>query len=143
MLKAYYVEWKRYRSYEEMTVTDEAAEIIVKKLVRHFTIDGPIELRFRGTRGSRAWRNRITLRHNPSIRTVVHEVAHVVDYRSTLPWFTKVHVRHGTKKWFRLMERIFRYGNKMDWWRGEIERRCREAIKIVSRTPSSNPDTPQ
>ena len=118
-MRAYVIERANFRKYYDMSVTDTEAEIIVKKLVRHFTIEGPVNLKFRGSGDcGRATAYTMTLSHNPSIGVVVHEVGHTVNFRTG-----GGRIRHGTKKWFRLLTRIDNYGDKMGWWKDEISRR--------------------
>jgi hypothetical protein len=108
-------EHETFKNHYEKKVSDEAAEIIVYKLARHFRI-GKIHLRFFGNRQSGAawpgWRN-LRLSHNPSLGLIAHELVHLL----------KKNCRHGSKLWNRTMQRILNYGDKKNWWEEEITKR--------------------
>jgi len=79
-LAFYMKERQLYPKAYEIKVNDNIAEILVKKLFRHFykiKAEDCKKIRFYGNRGSGSygWWN-IRLSHNPSIGLICHEVAH-------------------------------------------------------------------
>lgn len=122
-LKTYDIENVKYKQYYLHKTSNDAAAIIVNKLIHHFSKFGSVTVRFRNRCYANASPHHINLGHNASIGTIVHEVAHVIDFRRNWPFETSQHIRHGTKQWYALQNRIFRFGDRMNWWSDEIHRR--------------------
>ena len=119
-LKFYQKERKLFSEESVMKVSDEVAEIIFRKLERHF-IDSrryPFRLRFYGNGGGACGMWGIRLPHNPTILLICHELAHRIHrlkYGSTK--------RHHTKKLMRIIKRLITYCRKKNYWKEEIKRR--------------------
>ncbi len=122
----YHRERQHWKEFKEK-VSNAHAEIIVKKLARHFKL--PIHtVHFHGYKdsgsASSGW-GRIRLSNNPSIGLICHEVNHFLCWKKfgTRSIDGKKAVRHGTKKWCRQLQVIINYANKMNYWKEELERR--------------------
>jgi len=119
-LKFYQKERKLFPEEAIMRVSDKRAEIIFRKLERHF-IDSrryPFGLRFYGNGGGSCGSWGIRLPHNPTILFICHELSHrihQIKYGSTK--------RHHTKKLMTIIKRLITYCQKKNYWKEEIERR--------------------
>jgi len=125
--------WKEY----EIKVSNNQAEMIVKKLARHFKLQ-IYHVYFHGRQDSGTAYNfghRIRLSQNPSIGTICHEVNHFLCWKKfgTRDSNGKKSVRHGTKKWCRQMQVILNYAKKKNFWNEEFER------KITPKEPKPEP----
>jgi len=103
----------------KITVSNVRAEMIVKKLSRHFKLSIR-HVYFHGRRDSGTadkFGRRIRLSQNPSIGLICHEVNHF------LCWKKFSNVRHGTRRWCRQLQIILNYAKKKNYWKEEFERR--------------------
>lgn len=126
----YEKENSRWKDQIGMKVSDAQAEMIVKKLARHFKL--PIHnVYFRHGRTSTAYRfgGVIKFWHNPNIKTICHEVCHFFC------WKKFGNVRHGTKKWLSQMKIIINYAKKKNYWKEEFERRTKPKQPKQEPTP--------
>lgn len=105
-----------------LKVSDDEAEVIVKKLCKHFMKGKGIvgrslrepDITFFGNRdsGRTNWR-RIRLSHNPSLGLICHEVGHnVAKYNQTIKDGEKYH----TKKLLRVVAKLYTYTLKHGFW---------------------------
>jgi len=107
ILKFYEKERESFQKEYELKLTDQEAQTIYRKLLRHFKISCPWKtIRFWGTqeKGRSYIHGSIKLPHNPSLGLLVHETAH------------KKVAKH-TKKLMTLMKRMFAYCKKKNYWR--------------------------
>lgn len=106
-LKFYRKETEMFPEAFNIKVSDHEAELIVRKLLRHFGRKGrysKVKIRFWGHRGSggNGWFG-IRLSHDPSIGLICHEVAH--DF----------HSKHD-KILLRYIKRMIAYCEKNSYW---------------------------
>ena len=122
MIEAYLSERREYSEYKEK-VGNFHAKIIVKKLARHFKLR-IIYVEFYGYRDSgqaSMFGGRIRLSNNPSIGIICHEVNHFLCWKK---YGTKEgKARHGSKKWYRQLNRIVIYTRRKDFWKEEYKKR--------------------
>ena len=115
----YRLENIRWKEQEEMKVTNEAAEMIVKKLSKHFKIYiRSVSFKTGGWSFAYRFGKYIRFRHNPSMRTICHEVCHLYCWDK----FDKK-VQHGSKKWLSQMKIVINYCKRKNYWKEELERR--------------------
>jgi hypothetical protein len=137
----YEKEQKIFKDQYAVNVDDDAAKIIIDKIVRHFKLQiGEVRF-YGGHQGGMAyqheskgllfarWSN-IRLGHNPSYGLICHELAHALEHKKG-----KVN-RHGSKGFLRNMQRIINYGVKKNWWADEIAKRT--APKLPGPEPTKN-----
>ncbi|MBU0894832.1 MAG: SprT-like domain-containing protein [Nanoarchaeota archaeon] len=113
----------KWKEEKEMKVSNEQAEMIVKKLAKHFKL--PIRhVYFRQCRTSTAYRfgGRIKFWNNPDIGTICHEVCHFYCWKK-FGSMKGDKVRHGSKKWLNQMKIVMNYAKKKNYWKEELERR--------------------
>lgn len=115
-LKFYEKERQLFGKAYSLYTSDHNAEIIVKKLLRHFAPKLPqkrwMEIRFYGNGGARAfmgWTWGIRFPHNPDFGTICHEVAHLVNYEK----YGKF--RHD-KRLLRTIKQLLDYCEKKSFW---------------------------
>jgi hypothetical protein len=124
-----YIENMRFKKYIDIKVSDEAGSIIFKKLFSHFCSPArhfpppnlPRIVFWGGRQSGRASSLRVRLAHNPCILLIAHEFGHIYVFHKHNHNMNAV--RHGTKKWYRYLQRIINYGDKRNWWADEIARR--------------------
>lgn len=125
-----FAECKMFKEAREVDLTNDQAELMVKKLAKHFKL--PIRnVYFRKCVTSTAYKfgGQIKFWHNPDARIVCHEVCHFLCWKK---FDSKV--RHGTKKWCRQMTILTNYVKKKNYWKQEFERRL--APKPVKPLPT-------
>ncbi len=117
-LKYYEVEWKNYPKDYSIKLNKEDAEMICRKLIRHFKLTNVAAVRFTkredcGSCGANirelpvCW---ITLaKKNISLGVICHEMAHALE-------FLKYKKAGHTKKHAILMKRIIAYCVKKEYW---------------------------
>jgi hypothetical protein len=118
--------WAYYRKErqeitENKRLTEAEAEIVVKKLTRHFKL-GEVDLDFTsGNRYSRGGRWKITINLNQlDFHTICHELAHTyqlkrLGFKSGDRWHTKKHLR--------IVKRMMHYCQKKNWFEQELNKR--------------------
>ena len=118
--------WKEF----DTKVSNAQAELIVKKLAKHFklTIRYTEFYGYRDSGQASKWRGRIRLSNAPSIGVICHEVNHFLCWKK----FNKV--RHGTKRWCRQLQIIINYVQKKNCWIDEFKRRT--APKLIKPEPT-------
>ena len=110
--KKYYFEEKhRFNIEEQIKIEDHTAELIARKIARHFkfTLN---KIRFYGNGGGRAsyWHDSVTLPHNPSVVMIAHELAHLHNSE-------KYGNGKHNKRLATTVKRFIEYGHKMKYWR--------------------------
>jgi hypothetical protein len=114
-LKFYAKEMKMYEKEYGMKVSDKQAELIIRKLSRHFKISRP-RVRFYGTRQSgmsyNGWSNSIRISHNPSVALVIHELAHTYN--------SQRHINHYHNRFLmRTIKKFHNYCSQFNYWINE------------------------
>jgi hypothetical protein len=125
---AYSKENEKYSWLNKERASDKHAERIVKKVSRHFKL-GVNHTTFKNLHvhaglAKKFW-NEITMIHNPNLLTIAHELNHFLIWKK----YPDRKINHGSKKWFRSLEKIIKYCEKKSWWRKE-ERRLDDLSKF-------------
>ena len=119
------LERDNWKTENDMKVSNIKAEMIVKKLAKHFKL--PIRhIEFYGFRDSgqaSSWRCRIRLGNNPSVHVICHEVCHFLCWKKVRDRKLNFHPQHGSKKWLRQLKIVHNYVIKNNYWKEELERR--------------------
>lgn len=121
-LKFYTVERERFPEAFNTEVSDEKAQKIVKKLLRHFLpknpksdyLKHPINVCFRGNGGSvtNIITGRIKLPHEPSVGQICHASAHIINY-------AKYGNSNHNKKLLQAIGQLIAYAKKKKYWKDE------------------------
>ncbi len=130
-IQAYLEEDQRYRNLREEKVSEKHAEIIAKKVSRHYKL-GVKSVKFFGNVDSgHAWKfyDMIKISHNPSLLVVAHELNHFLIWKK----YPNRHVNHGSKKWQRCLQRIIDYCEKKNWWKEELGHRAEKQVKTFEK----------
>jgi len=111
----------KFKDEKDFKVSNEVAQMIVKKLAKHFKL--PIRyVYFRQGRTSTAykWGREIKFWNNQDVKTICHEVCHFLCWKK----FDKK-VQHGSKRWLSQMKIIINYCKRKNYWKEELERRTK------------------
>jgi len=128
-LKFYGKERKMFEKEYEMKVSDKQAELIIRKLSRHFKISRP-RVRFYGIRQSgmsyNGWSNSIRLSHNPSAGLIIHEISHTYNAQKGIN-------HHHNRFLTRTIKKFHRYCSRFNYWINEagVEKASVSASKFV------------
>lgn len=118
-----------YKDAYNRKVSNAEAELIARKLARHFKLR--ISIRFWGNRqtGCAYHSGLLRISNNPSVGLIAHEVAHVLDRKRRMIGLAvrKLKSRHGSKRWLKLVGRVLAYGNKHGWWQDEYAKRLEQS----------------
>jgi hypothetical protein len=129
---------KEYKDFFQKKVSEYQACFIVKKLEKHFKLGG-IWVRFYSNDwdSGRASRCRYSIRlcRNPSLGVICHEVNHFLCWKIERTKQCE-DIRHGTKKWNRNLQKIFKYCAKKNFWQEEMDRKT--APKPAKPEPTDN-----
>jgi len=114
-LKFYYEEHEAYWKEYSLTLTQHQAQVICRKLCRHFKVR--VSLYFWGRSGGRYSRwervsttGMIFLPHDKaSVGILCHEMAHAIHHQ-------RYHKRGHTKQLRRIMDRVMAYAKKKNYW---------------------------
>ncbi len=125
-------ECSQFKNERKIELTNEQAKMMVKKLARHFKLSIKY-VYFRQCRTSTAyhWGREIKFWHNPDVRIVCHEVNHFLCWKVYGTENGKA--RHGSKKWYRQLNKIINYAKKKNYWKEEFEKRT------TPKTPKPEP----
>ena len=113
------LERTNWKTENDMKTSNIHAEMIVKKLTKHFKL--PFRnVWFHGHRDSgRVWScGNMRLSNNPSVHVICHEVCHLLCWKKH-----DKHPQHGSKKWLRQLKIVHNYVIKKNYWKEELERR--------------------
>jgi len=98
----------------KIILTDHEAEIILRKLCRHFRVSIP-DLKFWGTRAfGNYWPSGhlIKVNHNPKLTYLIHELGHHI-----INSWSQYRVRsYHNKKQLRIVLRMVKYSQKLNYW---------------------------
>ena len=129
MLEAYAKENELFKK-QEVKLTREHSERIIKKLSRHFKLGiKKVDFRNYRCRGGTAKKfyDSITLIYEPSCLLVAHEVNHFLIWKK----YPNRKVNHGSKVWIRNLARIVRYCEKNNWWKDEFENLEKKKLETI------------
>lgn len=124
MAQLLYYQQEREQFPEEHSrhLKDAEAEIIFKKLCRHFKL-GNAKLIFdnRGNHGGYNWGKgwHIQINHSPNLLDFLHEMAHIFHCR----YRRKQGEHYHNKKFNRVVKRFVNYCRKKNYWQEEIIKR--------------------
>jgi hypothetical protein len=108
--KYYFEEYQRFSVEKQIKIEDHTAELIARKIVRHFkfTLN---KVKFYGNGGGHAsyWHDSVTLPHNPSVVMIAHELAHLHNKE-------KYNNGKHNKRLAATVKRFIAYGHKMKYW---------------------------
>lgn len=103
--KAFWAEWQTH-------LTDIEAKRFTRKIAQHFK-HKPITLKFHGKRKSGVadlGKDRIRIRHNPSVLLLAHEIAHILTDSGH------------TKRALIMLDKIITYARRKNYWRKKKEK---------------------
>jgi hypothetical protein len=128
---AYIEEDNKYRNLREEKVSSKQAQIIVKKVSRHFKLESKA-VEFRGAvdcgHAYKLW-GTIKVSWNPSLLVIAHELNHFLVWKK----YPKKKVNHGSKKWHRCLKRIIDYCERKNWWKEEFQKAIVESQETRNR----------
>ena len=120
-----FYERNHWEKENDMKVSNKEAEMVVKKLSKHFKLSIRY-VEFYGFRDSgmaSSWSGRIRLSNNPSVHVICHEVCHFLCWKKVRQGKFKKHPQHGSKKWLTQLKVVHNYVIKHNYWKEEFERR--------------------
>lgn len=117
-------ERETWKVENDMKIPNEKAEMIVKKLIKHFKLPFR-KIYFYGLRDSgHVWGSGLLrLSNNPSVHVICHEICHLLCWKKVRDGKLKKHPQHGSKKWLKQLKIVHNYVIKNNYWKEELERR--------------------
>lgn len=124
-------EWKAYPIFYNKKIDSKDLQFIADKIARHFKLSKKPDISIFNYRGSRALKYdnyiKLSMKYGLDFGTLCHELNHFFCWneqdKQRFSGKPIKRIRHGTKKWNRNLQKLFRYCQKKNFWEQEIVRR--------------------